>query len=288
MAEESMASVIKAVLDQFNIGDQGLVDDVVKAVADGRLDENSQSFINDIGIVLSDNTYIQERFKGNVQRKKAGLQPLPLSDVLRMENGYITALQSANMPAGFYDDPATDFQNFIARDISPDEINRRIVQGYAAVRDADPEVVKQFKELGIYEGDLAAYFLDPARQESKIAAQIEQAQIGAAARKTAGVQLTGAQAEELQQAGVSQTEAQKGFGSIAQQGELYGVTTAEQAAGEQNITLGEQIGAEFGTNAAAAQRVATRRRKRQAAFETGGRFAQANQYGVEGLRTIGQ
>lgn len=284
---ETIQSVVKAILDQYNIGDAGLVSDVVTAVADGRLDENSSSFLDDVGIVLSNNNYIQTRFKGNAERAKNGLQPFTLTEVLGMERGYQTALQSANMPPGFYDDPATDFQNFIARGTSPEEIKRRINQGYDAVRNADPEVVKQFKELGIYEGDLAAYFLDPARTEGRIAAQVEQAQLGAESRRAAGIQLTGQQAEQLQQAGISTAEARKGFGEISQQQELFGTTTGEAAAGEQAITQQEQISAQFGLSPEAAQRVATRRRRRQAEFEAGGRFAQTNQFSVGGLGTIG-
>jgi hypothetical protein len=81
--------------------------------------------------------------------------------------------------------------------------------------------------------------------------------------------------------------ARKGFSEIAQERELYGTTTAEAAAGETGITTTEQIGSALGTNAAAAQRVAARRRKRTAAFEAGGSLA-VTQQGVTGLKTVGQ
>ena len=43
----------------------------------------------------------------------------------------------------------------------------------------------------------------------------------------------------------------------------------------------------FGTNAEARKAIETRKRKRQAAFETGGGFAQT-QTGTAGLTTVGQ
>ncbi len=281
---DTIDSVILALLRQYNIGDAGLVSDIVGAIADGRLDENSGTFLDDVGVVLSNNQYIQTRFKGNAERVKNGLQALPLTEILRLEKGYTTALQAANMPPGFYDDPATDFQNFIGRNTSPDEVNRRIQQGYEAVRNADQEVVRQFKELGIYEGDLAAYFLDPARTEGRIASQVEQARIAAQGRQQAGIQLTGQQAEQLAQAGVTERQARETFQTLSDQQSLF----QPQMAGEEAVSQEEQVAAAFGTSAAARQRVETRRRRRAAQFEQGGRFAQSNQFQVGGLSTIGE
>lgn len=279
---ETLSTVLKSFLDQFNIGDAGLIADVTSAIADGRLNENSSTFIDDIGVVLADNSYIQTRFRGNVERRRQGLQPLPLSEILGLENGYITAMQAANLPPGFYDDPATDFQNLIARNVSVAEVSRRINQGYAAVRAADPEVTRQLKELyGVTDGALAAYFLDPARMETEITKQVESAQLAAQGRQLAGIQLSQQQAEQLQQAGVSTAAAREGFGAIAQQQDLF----AAQMAGEQAVSTAEQVAGTFGTSPEAQQRIATRRRRRQAAFEEGGGFAQINQFSVGGLGT---
>jgi hypothetical protein len=57
--------------------------------------------------------------------------------------------------------------------------------------------------------------------------------------------------------------------------------------GEQAISEEEQIGATFGLDAAARQRIETRRRRRQAEFAQGGGFAETAQ-GVIGLRTVGE
>jgi hypothetical protein len=272
-------------LTQFGIGNRQFAEQIATAIADGRLNEKSGTFLDDVGVVLADSQYLKDRFPANTTRKTAGLQPLPLSEILALENGYITAMQAANLPAGFYDDPQSDLQNLIARNVSVAEVQRRINQGYSAVRNADPEIRRQFRELyGVDDGTLAAYFLDPVRMESQLTRQMESAELAAEARRVANMQLTTAEAETLQGAGISTAAAREGFGAIAQQEGLF----AGQMVGEEAISREEQIAGTFGTNAAAAQRIAQRRRQRQAAFEGGGGFAQANQYGISGLGSANQ
>ena len=281
---ETLTSTIKSILDSFKLGDTAFIDEVVSAITNEKVDQNSSTFLDDIGVLLSDSTYLKTRFSANQTRKNNGLPPLPLTQILELENSYTTVLQAAGMPPGFYDDPATDFQGFIARNTSPAEIKRRVDEGYTAVKNADPEVTKQFFELyGITKGELAAYFLDPTRQETSITKSMESATIAAEGRRAAGIQLDTSQAEQLQQAGVTSATARTGFGNIAAQQELFNPLQGEQA-----ISQDEQIGGTFGTNTAAAQRIAQRKRQRLAEFETGGGFARTNQFATEGLRTVGQ
>jgi hypothetical protein len=70
---------------------------------------------------------------------------------------------------------------------------------------------------------------------------------------------------------------------IQNQQELFNPMTA----GETAITQQEQIAGVFGTNAEARQKIAARKRGRQAAFEQGGSFI-PTQAGVAGLGTVGQ
>jgi hypothetical protein len=58
--------------------------------------------------------------------------------------------------------------------------------------------------------------------------------------------------------------------------------------GEDAISRQDVISAATGTNTAAQQRIATRARKRKAEFEQAGGFSQTNQFGISGLRTVGQ
>jgi hypothetical protein len=281
---DTLSSTIKSILDSFKLGDPTFVSEVVAAITSEKVDDKSSTFLDDIGILLADSEYIKTRFSANETRKKAGLAPLPLTHILELENSYTSTMQAAGLPAGFYDDHATDFQGFIARDASPAEINRRVQQGYSAVKNADPEIIKQFKELyGVTESELAAYYLDPTRMEASLTKSMESAQVAAEARRVAGIQLSTGQAEQLQGAGIGVSEARTKFGQIAGEQELY-----SGLQGEQEITQAEQIEGTFGTSAAAAQRIAQRRRQRTASFESGGRFAQTNQFATEGLRTVGE
>jgi hypothetical protein len=232
------------------------------------------------------------RFIGNQFRINNGMAPLKPSEYIRAEKNYIDTLRNTGMPLGFYDQP-TDLAKFIGSDISVRELENRIVGGYRAAQQADTATKQQLQQLyGITEADLAAYYLDPTKATDALGrkkdATLFQQQIGAAgiagqARSQADIALSAGQAEELQAQGVTTAAARQGFSAIAQQQGLF----EAQMAGEETVSQAEQIGAALGTNAQAAQRIATRRRRREAEFEAGGTFA-AGQRGVAGLGTANQ
>jgi len=68
---------------------------------------------------------------------------------------------------------------------------------------------------------------------------------------------------------ISSAEARQGFANIAGAQQLFGALSSQ----EQAISQEEQIGAVFGTNPAAAQRVRQRAAQRTAEFQGGGGFA---------------
>ena len=235
---------------------------------------------------VRDTPEYKTRFKGLEYRAAAKLPPINEAQYLQIEDDYRQVLRTNGMPAGFYDTPE-DFAKFIGSDVRADELNTRIQQGYRAVNEADPGTKEELKQLyGLQDADLAAFFIDPARSQTEVVKKAQAAQRAAAARAQ-GFGLNAAQAEELVQRGISQREAQAGFSELAQTQDLYGLTAAEAATGEQAISQEEQIAGVFGTNAAAQQRIATRKRRRQAEFEQGGGFA-TTQRGVTGLTTVGQ
>jgi hypothetical protein len=190
------------------------------------------------------------------------------------------------MPAGFYDDP-TDFQQLIANDVSPEELQGRIDQGYQAVKNASPTVIAEFKRLyGVNEGDLAAYFIDPQRARPtfdryEAQRQAQAAAVSSQAQIQAGIALTAQESESLVRSGITEAQSQAGFEQISAQQELFNPLQGEQA-----ISQEQQIAGTFGTNAQARQAIATRKRSRQAAFETGGGFATSQ--GASALGTVGQ
>lgn len=245
------------------------------------------SSIDDIGIQLRDNQAFKDRFPANEALRAAGKPQRSVSEYLRLEADYKSALQEAGMPPGFYDSPQ-DFQNFIANDVSVNEVAARAQLGYQAVRQAPPQVVAEFQRLyGVSEGELAAYFIDPERMRPtfdryEAERQARAAQIAAAGTTQAGMTVSQQQAEALARAGVSGEQAQQTFQALGDQQGLF----QAQMQGEQAMTQEEIIGGAFETNAQARRAINERRRRRQAEFEAGGSFA-TGQATQTGLTTIG-
>lgn len=274
MAEQDAKTIIKNMLDRYQLG--GLTDRVWGLISDETLPANAD--IDLIGDALRDTDEFKKRFPANAARVKAGLPELTVSEYVGLERGYSNVMRGSGLPSGFYDD-STDFEKFIAGDVSVAEVQTRVNDGFKAVSEANPEVVKQMKELyGMDEGGLAAYFLDPTRATPLLVKQARSAQIAAEAARQAGIQLTSTEAEKLTAEGITGQQAQAGFAAVKAQQELSGPLQGEDG----QITQAELIGATFGTDAAARQRVETRARRRRATFEQGGGFA-AGQQGATGL-----
>jgi len=143
--EDSALDIIKKTLAFYGLSDTTLLADVETAWRGQQITPNMD--IDQIGIVLRDSEAFKRRFPANEALRNAGKPQLSISQYLRLEADYASTLRGYGLPPGFYDDPVTDFQNFIINDVSTDEVAFRAEQGYRAVRDADPEVVRQFKEL---------------------------------------------------------------------------------------------------------------------------------------------
>jgi hypothetical protein len=212
----------------------------------------------------------KKRFAGNAARLKAGLSELDPASYIGLENQFRETLRSNGLPANFYDG-TDDFQALIEGDVSPSELNERVQQGYRAVADADPEVKRQMFELyKVGEPELAAYFLDPQKAAPLLTRQARAAQISARGLEQGGIQLTSQLAEDLARRGITEAEAQRGFGEVGRLGEL-----TQQFAGETAISQEGIVGAAFGTDVRAQQELERRKRLRLGEFQGGGTFARA-------------
>jgi hypothetical protein len=235
-------------------------------------------------IAVRDTATYKTRFKANEYRVANGYSPKPEEEIIQMEEAYKATLRANSLPKGFYD-TQEDLNNFVGRDVSANELNLRITQGYNAVLQAEPGTKAELQRLyGLNDGDIAAFFIDPERfNQSDAIKKAQAAQTASEARRQAGITLTTQQAEALATEGVTRQEAQQGFAAIGAQQELFQAGME----GEQAISQQEQIAGTFGTNAEARQAIARRRRSRQAGFEAGGGFA-ARQSEQTGLTTIGE
>lgn len=263
---ETATSILTNTLKFYGLDDPDLVNEIRAALANRTI--TGSSTVDEIGIQLRESPAFKRRFIANEQRRAAGKPVYSVSQLLQLEGQYRRNLRDSGMPAGFYDDP-TSLTNFIVNDVSPDEILARVTQGYQAVRNADPTVVNELKTLyNLDDGSIAAFFLDPQKAQDNILRAARAAEVAAQARKQAGIALTAASAEQLVRQGVSEAEAQAGFTTFKQQESLY-----RPLMGEQGITQEEAIAGTLGTSAEAAQRIATRKRRRKGVFEAGGKVA---------------
>lgn len=285
------AADLQRTLNSLNLG--FLFDILSKANIDPTIDVTNQDQLSTFIDSNADaQALMKERFKGNDLRVANGLRPLKPSEYIDQEQAYIDRLKNNGMPVGFYDSPG-DLAKLIGNDVGAVEFDARLRQGYQAAVNAPQSVKQQLQSIyGVTDSDLAAYFLDPTRATDVLGRkknanlfgrQIQAAEIAAQGQTQAGISLNLQTAEELGAQGVSTAMAQTGFTQIGTTQELFNAMTA----GETAITQQEQIAGTFGTNAAAAQRIATRKAKRKAEFGTGGSLSETQQ-GVTGLRTVGQ
>lgn len=269
---ETASSILAATLKYYGMDEPALLQDVKTALADRRI--TGASTIDDIGIQLRESEAFRRRFAANEARRAANKPAYSVSQYLQLESSYRQVLNAAGMPKDFYTD-RTDIESFITNDISPDEVQYRVQQGYAAVKNADPAVVNELKTLyGLDEGTLAAYFIDPNRTKDAVVRSARAAEVAAQARKQADIGLTATQAEELVLGGVTEQQAQQAFGDVRALEQL-----TRPMFGEQALTQEELIQGVTGVNAAAQQRVAKTARRRQATLQQGGKV---------GLGTVGE
>jgi len=223
----------------------------------------------------------KQRFKGNVQRQAAGLTPLSEGEYLAYEDQARQIMKAAGMPPGFYDSP-DDFAAFIGNDTSASELNQRVQLGFTLVNQEPEEVKQEAARLGLTMSDQAAAVLDPNTALPILQRKLQMAQIGGASVMQGYGQLGADQLDRLASFGVDEATARKGFGNLVSLSPLL-----QQYAGEENISQNEALGAQFGLDAQAQDKLSRRQRERLAQFKTDGGAA-TTQKGAIGLASAGQ
>jgi hypothetical protein len=256
-------NTIRAVLSTYGLGE--LSDYLYGVYARGEVNINNPDAI--IFSIREQDAY-KKRFAANAARAKKGLAELDPASYLQLENQYRQLLQSNGLPPGFYDNN-DDFTALLSGDVSPQELQTRVQQGFRAVQDADPEVKRQMQELyGVNEAGLAAYFLDPKKAAPILTRQAEAAKISARAKEQGGLQLEKGTAEELAARGITAAEAETAFTTLGLQQGLY-----TEMAGEQALTQQEKVGAALGYDVEGQRKIKQRQATRKSPFQGGGSFA---------------
>jgi len=263
---ENAFGVINSFLGRAGL--QGLEAQIRSLLAQGIEDSDAILF------QLRDTEQFRTRFKANAARAAKGLPELDPATYIGLEQQYRSTLVANGLPKEFYDSP-DDFARLIEGDVSPSEFQSRIDEGYAKVRNADPQVLNTLRqfypEVGNDDNALAAYFIDPARALTSLQRQVEAARIGARGREQAGFQFGAATAEEVVRRGYTAEGTQAAFQRAGQLAGLY-----QEMGGEAALTEEQKVGAALGFDVQAEQALMRRQRQRLAEFQAGGGFARTS------------
>lgn len=212
--------------------------EIEKLIKDAMIDGYGPDQISLIMPDLEQTQAFKNRFVGYHQRVQNGYNAISLGEYLQLENTYHRIMQEAGLPAGFYDDPS-DFGNWIASNVSPDEIQNRVALSVRAAQSVDPTARNLMARFyGLTTGDIASFFLDQDRALPVIERQYQAANVASWAAR-AGFQIDGITSyEDLVDSGVTVEAAANNYGTIKSlsdtvgniagvYGETYGQSDAE-------------------------------------------------------------
>ena len=183
-----------------------------------------------LSLALQNTDAYKKRFSANQDRIANGLSALSPAAYVNLEDQYQNVMRQYGLPASYYSKDATGkqagFDQLISNDVSNVELEDRIATAQNRVLNANPDVLKSLKQFypDITNGDILAYALDPKTAISALKSKVTGAEIGAAAYGAGLNQGTtpeaisqyAANANLLQQQGVTGAQAQQGMGTVAQ------------------------------------------------------------------------
>ena len=173
----------------------------------------------ELTLLLRQTEPYKKRFAANAARIGKGLRALSEAEYLTLEDGYQKIMRNYGLPATYYTrgdlGRQEGFEKLIAGDVSPTELEERIMTAQSRVINAPSEVTTALKEFypDIKNGDILAYTLDPERGLADIKKKVTAAEIGGAALG-ARLGATVGRAEELARYGVTAATARQGYGAI--------------------------------------------------------------------------
>ena len=203
---ESAFAYLKQQLDGYGLGSLSNV--LRQLILDGTTDANQLS------LALQSTNEWKQRFAGNEALRQQGLPVLSIGEYISAERSYAQALKQYGLPQGFYDDPS-DFAKWIGNSVSPNEVSQRAQMWADIANRQDPAVKQQLASMGMTDGDLIAFMMDPGRATPLIQKKYQSTLIGAAARRS-GVVADNLYVEKLAGMGVTEQQAQQGYGFISE------------------------------------------------------------------------
>lgn len=217
------------------------------------------------------------RFPAIAARKAAGMSPISEGEYVAYEKSARQMMRAAGLPEGFYDSQ-DDFTKFLGNDLSLAELGDRVTLAANAAFKMPKEARDKLTEWGLGPGDITAFWLDPDKAQPLLERKYNASLLAGASTRAGYASLNEQTANQLDQWGTTEDQAEQGFGALADSKELFqSLNRTEDAIGQD-----EQLAGVFGGDAMAARRREQRRRKRESTFAQGGGFA-STQAGLAGL-----
>ena len=196
--------------EQFaQYGLEGLVDPLR-----GLIQENVSP--SEFAVRLRQTEPYKKRFAANAARISKGLRALSEAEYITLEDSYQNIMRNYGLPASYYTKGdmgrQEGFEKFIGGDVSPAELEERVLTAQNRVINAPPQVRDALKQFypDINNSDILAYTLDPEKGLADIKRKVTAAEIGGAAMG-AGLATDVGRAEELARFGVTAERAREGY-----------------------------------------------------------------------------
>ena len=257
-----------------------IMPDIQRIVGEGIFDGNI------VSARLRETETYKKRFSANQQRTAKGLSALTPAEYLGLERQYRQILSEGGLPSGFYDS-VEDFSNFLANDISVNELTQRVGLAQSVVQTTDSTIRDQLRNFyGLGDGDLTAFFLDPNRAKTALQRKVNVATVGGALAKAGfevGAEMAGQLAERVTGGAEAQISLPESI-QAAQQAAVLRPLTQEVVGGEMGaISEQDLLSSQIAGDVMASQQLAREQQRRLAEYGRGGSLA-STQEGIIGLR----
>jgi len=203
-------SAYDLLLAQFQLYGLGALVEPLKALI---TDDTSEG---ELTLLLRQTEPYKKRFAANAARIGKGLRALSEAEYLNLEDDYQSIMRNYGLPASYYTrgdlGRQEGFEKFIAGDVSPAELEERVLTAQNRVVNAPPQVKEALQKFypDINNSDILAYTLDPEKGLADIKRKVTAAEIGGAAMG-AGLATDVGRAEELARFGVTAERAREGY-----------------------------------------------------------------------------
>lgn len=219
-----------------------------------------------VPLKLQETREYKERFAANEARRRRGLPVLSPAEYIATERQYRDRMRRYGLPPGFYDSQ-DDFKKFLESDMSPEELEDRVVDAQTQYLSAPVEERANWARLYGYTPDVAvASMLDPERGEIVRKRQMAAVSIASEATRAfrGGYELNAGRAEDLASKGVTGQDARRAYQDIA--GRRDNDKLLGSLAG-QSITDQDLEGDAFEMDAAATDKLRRARQAEQSRFD---------------------